>query len=94
MKSLKTRLVSAGVLVSFCIFVTANPVPAEVSDTLTPEKTNTPCVTGSPYVSAQMAVPQPRPASLMRILGNTPRPGPGDCHNLRALLPAPRAAHP
>jgi hypothetical protein len=33
MKPLKARLVSAGVLVSFCIFVTANPVSAEVSDT-------------------------------------------------------------
>jgi hypothetical protein len=33
MKSLKPRLVTAGVLVSFCIFVTANPVFAEVSDT-------------------------------------------------------------
>jgi len=54
-KSLKTRLVSAGVLVSFCIFVTANPVSAEVSHTLTPKKTDTPYVTGSLYVSAQIA---------------------------------------
>jgi len=55
MKSLKTRLVSAGVLVSFCIFVMPNPVSAEVSHTLTPKKTDTPYVPGSLYVSAQMA---------------------------------------
>jgi hypothetical protein len=47
MKSLKARLVSAGVLVSFCIFVTANPVSAEVSDTLTVKRTHTPYVTGN-----------------------------------------------
>jgi hypothetical protein len=33
MKSLKTRLVSAGVLVGVCIFVAASPVAAEDSDT-------------------------------------------------------------
>jgi hypothetical protein len=55
MKSLKTRLESAGVLVSFCIFVTASPVSVEVSDTFIPMKTDTAYVTGSLYGGAQMA---------------------------------------
>jgi hypothetical protein len=55
MKSLKTRLVSAGVLVSFCIFVTASPVSAEVSDTFRSMKTDTAYVTGSLYAEPHMA---------------------------------------